>query len=320
MKKIINSINTAVVIQLFTLTLYGQENKQQVFTTDIDNFWKAYDTVQTINDRQRQIDLMQTLYIDKGTKGLEVFMTLRNFGAERLVNTVNEYPEFWKSIRPNTFLVKSKETEINSSLKKFRKLYPGLQPAQIYFTISAIRSGGTVKDSIVMIGSEIATGNAATNVSEFPDKRLETFFKTQKEDYIVPIAIHEYVHTQQKSEGKILLGQALCEGACDFITELVLETDLQNAYILYGKKHEKQLKEQFKEEMYSEDFSNWLYNGATTETVGDLGYFMGYAICKAYYDSTENKENAIAEIIELDYADTNKIKAFLRQSKYYKNL
>lgn len=319
MKKTIKIINIIIVIQLFTLTFYGQKNKQQVFTTDIDNFWKAYDTIKTINDRQLQIELMQTLYIDKGTYGLEVFMTLRNFDAERLVKTINEYPKFWKSIRPNTFLVKKREEEINSSLEKFRKLYPGLRQAQMYFTISAIRSGGTVKDSIVMIGSEITTGNAATDVSEFPDKRLETFFKTLKTDYIVPIAIHEYVHTQQKSEGKILLGQALCEGACDFITELVLETELQNAYILYGKEHEKQLKKQFKEEMFSEDFSNWLYNGAKSETVGDLGYFMGYAICKAYYNSSENKEKAIEEIIELDYIDTKKVKEFLVKSKYYKN-
>jgi hypothetical protein len=44
---------------------------------------------------------------------------------------------------------------------------------------------------------------------------------------------------------------------------------------------------------------------------------MGYAICKAYYNQAMNREKAISEIIELDYADTDVVKAFLLQSKYY---
>jgi hypothetical protein len=169
----------------------------------------------------------------------------------------------------------------------------------------------------VLVGTEIATGNADTDVSEFPDKRLETFFKTQKTDNIIPFTIHEYVHTQQKGEGTILLGQALAEGACDFITDLVVKAELQHAFLVYGRKHEKHLKERFGKEMFATDFSKWLYNGSTTETVGDLGYFMGYAICKAYYNKARDKKKAIAEIIELDYADTEAVTDFLKRSEYY---
>jgi hypothetical protein len=86
---------------------------------------------------------------------------------------------------------------------------------------------------------------------------------------------------------------------------------------MYGRHHEKQLKEQFKEDMFSEDFCNWLNNGSTSDTVGDLGYFMGDAICKVYYNNTIDKEKAIAEIIELDYPDTDSVKAFLTKSGNY---
>src|SRR5690606_4128663 len=278
---------------------------------------QAYDSIQTVQNIQQQINLMQQLDIDNGTIGLKMFMDARNFGAEQLVKKINAYPQFWRSIRPNTLLIKTRETEINNYIQKFQKLYPEFREAAIYFTISAINSGGTVKDSIVMIGSEIATGNSETEVSEFPDKRLATFFGTQTNDYIVPITIHEYVHTQQKREGKILLGQSISEGACDFITELVLGTELKNAYILYGKKHESELKNKFRKEMFSDDFSNWLYNGSTSKSVWDLGYFMGYAICKSYYNYAENKEKAIADIIELDYGDTVAVKDFLKKSNYY---
>jgi hypothetical protein len=107
----------------------GQIKKAKVHTTDIDNFWQAYDSVQTTDDRERQIEFMQILYIDNGAEGLKAFMKLRNFDTERLVKTITEYPRFWKSIRPNTFLVKEKETEINRYLEKFQKLYPNYREA-----------------------------------------------------------------------------------------------------------------------------------------------------------------------------------------------
>jgi uncharacterized protein YjaZ len=169
----------------------------------------------------------------------------------------------------------------------------------------------------VLIGSEIAMGNKNTDVSEFPDKRLENFFKTQSSDNIIPIVIHEYVHTQQKTEGKILLGQAIYEGACDFIAELVLKEPLTNSYLKYGSKNEKELKQQFQKEMLGEDYSNWLYNGSSSKTMGDLGYFMGYAICRSYYNQANNKNRAIKDIITLNYADQSAIIKFLEESKYF---
>lgn len=294
------------------------EEKAVVFTSDIDHFWEAYDSLQTVKDSALQVNMMQRLYIDKGTDGLKAFMKLRNFDAARIVKTIRAYPGFWKSIRQNTMVVKERETEINRAVKEFKRLYPDYRTARIYFTITAIRAGGTTQDSLVLVGSEIATGNKYTDVSEFPDNRLKNFFSTQQTDNIVPFTIHEYVHTQQKREGTTLLGQCLAEGSCDLITELVLNTTLTHSYLVYGREHEDTLKKVFKEEMYSTDFANWLYNGATAETVGDLGYFMGYTICKSYYENASDKNLAIKNIIELDYADEEAIKAFLAASGYYK--
>lgn len=317
MMKIFCTISVVLALLLSSTHTFGQDQTSVIISSDIDNYWQAFDSVQTIEDHRKQVDIMQSLYIDKGTDGLKAFMHLRNFNAEDLVRTISDYPNFWRSIRPNTRLVSKKEKEIERYVKKFQNIYPAYREATIYFTITAIRSGGTVQDSLVLVGAEIATGNADTEVSEFPDKRLETFFKNQETENIIPFTIHEYVHTQQRSEGTILLGQAIAEGACDFITELVLETELQHMFLVYGRKNEKKLKDQFRKEMFSDDFSNWLYNGSTSDEVGDLGYFMGYAISKAYYENAEDKSKAIADIIELDYGDTTALKEFLERSGYY---
>ena len=299
-----------------TLTSIAQ-GSQKVFTSDIDNFWIAYDSIQTTKDSLEQIHFIQTLYIDKGTHGLKAFMDARDYSAKLWVGLIRKYPKFWNSIRPNTITVKSYAAEIEKSISKFKDLYPDLKEAKMYFTVGGLRSGGTTMNDMVLIGSEIATGNASTDVSEFPNKWLEGVFKNQQADNLVALNIHEYVHTQQKGESGILLGQAIKEGACDFIMELVIGKLLQNNYIVYGRVHEKELKEQFKKEMFTSFYSNWLYNGSSAKTVADLGYFMGYSICKTYYNNSPDKKKAIKEIIELNYSNSAAIENFLKRSNYY---
>jgi hypothetical protein len=309
-----------VIVHLFFtffFTATGQKNNQKVFTSDIDNFWIAYDSCQTTNDSLKQLHYIQTLYIDNGTQGLKAFMEARDYTVELWVSLIRKYPKFWRSIRPNTLTVKSKAKEIEQSIERLKNLYSALKEAKMYFTIGGLRSGGTTMNDMVLVGAEIATGNVTTDVSEFPNKWLEGVFKSQQADNIVPLNIHEYVHTQQNGETQNLLGQAIKEGACVFITELVIGKPLQNNYLVYGREHEGELKESFKLDMFTPAYSNWLYNGSTTKTVADLGYFMGYTICKAFYNKSPDKRRAIKDIIELNYSDTTAVENFLTKSKYY---
>ena len=296
---------------------YTQQSAQKVYIDDIDRFWIAYDSVQTTTDTLKQIQFMKDLYTDKGTYGLKLFMKLREYTPEVWARVIRQYPKFWKSIRPNTLIIKHKQAEIIAAVEKLKKLYPDYRYAAIYFTIGALRSAGTAEGNTVLVGMELASGTPAIDVSEFNTKRIENAFKTQKIDNLVPVTIHEYLHTQQKEEGKILLGQVLAEGSCDFITELVLETTLTHSYLLYGKAHEDELKVAFKKDMYNTDFSQWLYNGSTAKNMGDLGYFMGYTICKSYYNKARDKKKAVKDIIELRNMDTKIIEQFLADSGYY---
>ncbi|PJJ55052.1 DUF2268 domain-containing putative Zn-dependent protease [Hymenobacter chitinivorans] len=291
---------------------------QKVFTEDIDRFWVAYDSVQTTTDHARQLAFVTDLYIRPGTVGLADFIKVRNNSAERWVTLITKYPRFWASIRPNTLAVKNSAKDFEQSIRRFKRLYPELRDASIYFTVGGLNSGGTVNGNKVLIGTEIATGNAQTDVSEFTNPWLGSVFKAQALNNIVSLNVHEYVHTQQQpTEDMNLLGQALKEGACDFITELVIRRPLQTNYLIYGNAHEKELKEAFKQEMLTANYSRWLYNGSNAGPTSDLGYFMGYTICRAYYAQARNKRQAIKEIIELTYADPAATEGFLRQSGYY---
>ena len=65
--------------------------------------------------------------------------------------------------------------------------------------------------------------------------------------------------------------------------------------------------------MNGEDASEWLYNGLDPKRgyPQDLGYYIGYKICEAYYNKAINKKQAVKDILEIQ-----DFKLFLANSGY----
>lgn len=311
---------------LSTLAVFGQRRRQQVFFSDIDHFWVAYDSIRTTTDSLKQLRYLNSLYLQQGTAGLKAFQAAKDYTAQDWVTAIRRYPRFWQSIRPNTELAKAGARGIEPYLKKLATLYPSLRPAGMYFTIGALRSAGTTKDSLVLIGAEMATGTPETDISDFPKNMqvfLTRYFKSQPLQNIVVLNVHEYVHTQEKGPpAPNLLAQALYEGTCDLVAELVTGKLPLLPYVAYGPAHEVVLKERFRADMFSPYLGNWFYNQLSDDPnhVPDLGYYMGYAICKAYYQRAKDKKLAVKELIELNYTDEKAVEAVLRKSAYYPTL
>lgn len=299
------------------------QGQNKIFTSDIDNFWIAYDSIQHTNDFSKKLKFINQLYIEKGTKGLKALMKSKDYSDTLYVKVIGEFPNFWKSIRPNTLSVKNRTKELNNAIQNLKKLYPELKEAEIYFAIGCLGAAGRTTDNMVLIGTELATSTSATDVSDFKNDWYKNIFAHNSLDDIVSLNIHEYVHTQQKVNNSTqLLNQVIKEGAADFIAELALEKPLQRNYISYGNLHLENLKKEFKEQMFLnlgfED--NWLYNGLQKGDSADLGYYMGYEICKSYYNNSNDKTKAIKDIIELNYSDDKPVEKFLTKSKFYKKI
>jgi hypothetical protein len=317
MKSILTFIFSIVFASAFS------QGQNKIFTSDIDNFWIAYDSIQHTNDFSKKIKFINQLYIEKGTKGLKALMKSKDYSDTLYVKVIGEFPNFWKSIRPNTLSVKNRTKELNNAIQNLKKLYPDLKEAEIYFEIGCLGAAGRTTDNMVLIGTELATGTSATDASDFKNDWYKNIFAHNSLDDIVSLNIHEYVHTQQKVNNSTqLLNQVIKEGAADFIAELALEKPLQRNYISYGNLHLENLKKEFKEQMFLnlgfED--NWLYNGLQKGDSADLGYYMGYEICKSYYNNSNDKTKAIKDIIELNYSDDKTVEEFLTKSKFYKKI
>lgn len=297
------------------------QQKADVITTDITNFWNAYDKITSTRDSAQQYTYINELFIDKGTPGLKAMMQVREYTAQQYVNAINRYPLYWNSLRANTLKAKTFAGDIAVNVAKLKKLYPQLKRAQVYFTMGVLRSGGTTLDSKVLIGSEISMADEHTVTSEFPDnyKSLGNWFKTNPIASLVFTNVHEYVHTQQKStQINTLLGQSVMEGVAEFMAVKATGQPSPTFVSFINSINNERLKQVFAHQLFNSSYGFWLYSNQTNEfNQRDLGYYVGYLICERYYNQANNKQQAIKQMIELDYNNEADLLAFVNRSGYF---
>lgn len=277
----------------------------KIVTSDIDNFWVMYD----VYKKSGSVDDIQKLYFDKKSAGLDAFTKVRVINAGQMDKVLKIYPQFLESIRSNTLSLKNISGKLIGYFEKLQEIYPEVYFPDIYFTIGCFSTGGTVSGRMLLIGSELMCADENS-----PTGELNSWLKGNigKIDNIEQIVMHESIHTLQEYNQANLLGASIKEGACDFIASMVTGHELNSAHYIYGRKYEKGLWKEFKKEMYGTDYSRWLYSG--NNSIGrpsDLGYFIGYKICEAYYENSEDKTRAVKEIIEV-----SDFEAFLKKSAY----
>lgn len=300
-----------------------QTKGQNVVWTDVDNFWVAYDKIIQTKDSVTQYKLLEDLYFSKATEGLNAMRQVRNYTAKDYVDAINNYPNFWNSIRKNTLRANEFAKEFNSGIEKLRQIYPELKPAKIYFTIGALRSNGTTLDSLVLIGAEMAMTDRNTASDEFlPDnfrKGRRIFFDSNPINSLVLLNIHEYVHTQQKPWVDNLLSYVIREGVAEYISVKAMDAPSAAPAIEFGKNNHVKVRTKFEQEMfYINNRSNWLWSDAQNEFgVRDLGYYIGYQMCENYYNQAEDKSLAIKKMIELDYTNEAEIEEFVAKSNFF---
>ena len=198
------------------------QTPQNIHFQDIDNFWIAYDSIRSTTNREQQINFINRLYIDKASEGLKAFLKNKQNPDIKWVDLINNDQNFWNSIRPNTIIAKTQVNNLQNSIDFLRTLYPNLKDAATYFIIGFRQQGGTIRNNLSIIGTEVIMSQP--NSAE-----------------LTRICIHEYVHTQQVRpdfQNINVLISSIREGACDFISELVSKQNLSLPYIKYGLENE----------------------------------------------------------------------------------
>ena len=97
-----------------------------------------------------------------------------------------------------------------------------------------------------------------------------------------------------------MLRQSLIEGVAELVAELI-SGQVSNAHLqklTKGKVSE--IDSRFVTDADKSDISGWLYNGVgTPDQPGDLGYWEGYRIAKAFYSKAKDKRAALRRLLDL---------------------
>jgi predicted Zn-dependent protease DUF2268 len=270
----------------WSATAASAEADPAIHTEDVTRFYKLYDAA----GGHPTVDQLQHDYLDPGTEGLHHFAQARNVSAQRIADNLAKHPEMYVGARRCMDVLPRVRRRLEAALRKLKALYPEAQLLPVTIVVGRGKPVGIASSrSGVQIGLETLCAT--------------TWMNPNLEDRFVHTIAHEYGHVQQLSalnddEHPTVLEAALIEGGADLTAELI-SGDVGYPELAAGTRgHEKEIETAFAADEDNTDLSKWLYN-STLEKPGDLGYWVGWRIVKAYYEHAADKRQAFREILEM---------------------
>lgn len=284
--------------------------KVQVIDADVKNFWAAYDKIKTSQGKAEQIYKQD--YFDKGTMALQFYFVNKIQTVSNFVYMHNAKSKYYESIRKNTLKAAQLKPAYQKSFVKLKKIYPEAVFPPIYFVIGKLRSAGTSCSYGLILGIDQACMSPTADTTELTTWEKHNVSTFEELPYTVA---HELIHYLQAgmASDTTLLKASLVEGMADFIGELISGKTANERLKVYAKGKEEKIWESFEKEMYLDKAENWIANAdqETAEKPADLGYWVGYEICKSYYENAKDKHKAIYVMLHIqDY------KKFFEDSKF----
>ena len=271
-------------------------------TADVARFYKIYEAA----GGHPTAEELQADYIDPGSPGLLHLSEIRNVTGQTIAKALAAHPQIFSDAKRCMAVLPSVRGRVTQALLTLHDLYPGAQFPPVTIAVSRGKPVGVADSTGVVIGLEALCAAEYLN----PDV----------EDRFVHTIAHEYTHVQQALSSPALyngprptvLEAALIEGAADFTAALITkEAAFQSPYAPSDKASTKTIETKFAADEDKTDLSQWIDNGTLTEP-GNLGYWVGYRIVKAYYEHAGDKRQALREIVEMKDA-----RAFLSKSGWY---
>ncbi|MEM1135416.1 MAG: DUF2268 domain-containing putative Zn-dependent protease [Bacteroidota bacterium] len=281
------------------------------------------------NSREDSLAILREHYLDKASKGLKKYFEVEKTENGRdmeaiehaYLNVLASYPKYLSSIREATLNINNMRPKILNTFLRLKEVYPDFKFPDAYFCMGFMNMGArSFIGSEMYIGVEFFATSKNANYEEVGnDNWLESNVVPVESTY--QVLAHEYTHGQQKLPPRgsnSLLTLTLLEGSAVFTASLVTNGEsliggagVNKRAFSYGETYEEEIWEKFKKDMKEGNDSNWFYNAETEDFPKDMGYYVGYKICPAYYQNAVDKKQAIQEIVELNNYDT-----FIEVSKY----
>ncbi len=257
-------------------------------------------------------------FIFEGPTELRDYYVVRYSSVDNMYGQmINAAPGYYRYLK-NQFhpdSMNALKSQTKEWMNRFKQLYPQAVFPKVYVVPGILNSGGTVTEMGLFVGGDMYGRSA-----DMPTDGLNEWQKSSIMSFseLPGLTIHELMHFQQNYRDTLninnVLGGVIEEGVCEFLLELSSEKPLRNKNLSYleGPGKLENIMYDLKQDLLTNDFSRWLYNGGAIEDrPHDLGYAVGYLIAKSYYNLQTDKKEAVYELLNTD--DLSKI---IRQSDY----
>ena len=258
----------------------------KVAIEDVARFYRIYDAA----DGHPTAEQLQRDYLDQGSEGLRHFARLRRTTGARIAETLDKRPGLYEEARRCMRVLPQVEQRLSLALQRLGEL---LSDAHLPPVTIAVGRGKPVGIGYPDTGLQI--GLEALCAVDWMNPDLE--------DRFVHVIAHEYAHVQLAPESAAIeqptvLERSLMEGAAEFVAELVSGNVAYSHFGPITRGREEEIETAFVADMHGTDLSRWLDN-STVEKPGDLGYWVGYRIVKAYYQRAPDKRQALREVLRM---------------------
>lgn len=268
---------------------------------DVDLFYSVYDAA----SGHPTAEQLQHDYLDKGSDGLHLFASLRNISGQRIADALSADPSLYTGAKRCLAVLPHARMRLEKALAALGSMYGDARFPPVTIAIGR--------------GKPVAVGAPDTGIQVGLEALCATeWLNPDVEDRIVYVLAHEYVHVQQVNAEAIdaktnptVLEISLMEGIAEFVDELMTGHVAYSGNAIATAGRELEIETRFAADMDETDLSDWAYN-ANPDKPGDLGYWVGYRIAKAYYRDAFDKRRALQEILAMSDAKT-----FLAHSGWY---
>ncbi|HEY3947860.1 DUF2268 domain-containing putative Zn-dependent protease [Phenylobacterium sp.] len=273
----------------------------EILTADVERFYRVYEA----HGGHPDAATLDRDYLAPGSSGLHEFMKLRRVSGESIAKAIAERPEAYENARECLAALPNVKRRLTTDFARLARAYPEAKFPPVTLVVGRTRPVGITNPSGVTIGLEALC--AASFMNPNPEERF------------VHVVMHEYGHIQQAGPlstvdvgdpNATVLTMSLMEGAAELFAELFSGDIGNHGPVNIARGHEGEIERAFVRDEDKTDLSAWMYNSkGTAAEPGDLGYWVGYRIVKAYYDRAPNKHQALLDILHMTDA-----KAFLAKS------
>jgi hypothetical protein len=291
----------------------------EIILVPIETFWDYFDDA--VADTTRAKEYLSE-YILNGSPAIKDYYHIRYENVDNMYQTmILKNPDFYEYLKKTVSEERLKEVakESRQMMERFAKIYPGAVFPKTYVVPDLINSSGTLTELGLYVGLTMFVKSEDMPQRNLNSWQLSTIteFENMKFDLV-----HELMHYQQsysdEENENLLLGRLIREGSCDFLVSLLTESNEMSPAVnrrldyIKNPQNTEFIIDELKRDLYSTDLSKWMYNGGgIKDRPSNLGYTMGYLICKSYYDNSADKKQAVYELL-----NTDDFKKIIKESEY----